>query len=94
MKLSDYMAAGLPIAASDVGDIGDMLRRAAIGRVSAAQPQALADAVLALLGDAAERERLGRRARQVAEAQFAWPLIGARTERFYEALMSHVPFVA
>jgi glycosyltransferase involved in cell wall biosynthesis len=87
MKVSDFMAAGLPVAASDVGDVGALLREVAIGRLALAQPESMADAMLALLADAAERERLGRRARQVAEARFAWPLIGELVEHFYETIM-------
>lgn len=87
MKLSDFMAAGLPVAASDVGDVGVLLRQIAIGRVTSAQPEPMADAVLALLADAAGRERLGYHARQVAEARFAWPLIAESVERFYARIM-------
>lgn len=89
MKLSDFMAAGLPVAASDVGDIGVLLRQVTIGRVTLAQPELMADALLALLADAAERERLGRYARQVAEARFAWPLIAESVERFYTRIMGN-----
>jgi glycosyltransferase involved in cell wall biosynthesis len=88
MKLCDFMAAGLPVAASDVGDVGLLLREVDIGRVTPAQPEPLAEAVVALLGDTAERERLGRFSRRAAEARFAWPLIGERVERFYEEILA------
>jgi len=88
MKLNDFMAAGLPVVASDVGGVGALLREVAIGRLALAQSESMADAVLALLADATERERLGHRGRQVAEARFAWPLIGERVERFYEEAMA------
>lgn len=87
MKLNDFMAAGLPVAASDVGDVGALLREENIGRLAPAQPEPMANAVLTLLADAAEREQLGRRARHVAEARFAWSLIGEQVAHFYETVM-------
>jgi len=77
------MAAGLPIAATDVGDIGKLLRDEPIGLLAPDEPGPLAQAVLALLGDAAQRLAFGRRARQVAEARFAWTQIATRAEQFY-----------
>jgi glycosyltransferase involved in cell wall biosynthesis len=83
MKLTDFMAAGLPIAATDVGDIGKLLRDEPIGLLAPDEPGPLAHAALVLLGDAAQRLAFGRRARQVAEARFAWPQIATRAEQFY-----------
>jgi glycosyltransferase involved in cell wall biosynthesis len=83
MKLTDFMAAGLSIAATDVGDIGRLLREEPIGLLAPDEPGLLAHAVLALFGDAAQRLAFGRRARQVAEARFSWPQIATRAEQFY-----------
>jgi glycosyltransferase involved in cell wall biosynthesis len=83
MKLTDFMAAGLPIAATDVGDIGRLLRDEPIGLLAPDEPGPLAHAVIALFGDAAQRLAFGRRARQVAEARFSWPQIATRVEHFY-----------
>jgi glycosyltransferase involved in cell wall biosynthesis len=83
MKLTDFMAAGLPTVATDVGDIGDLLREHAIGLLAPDQPAPLADAALSLFVDEVQRLALGRRARQVAETRFAWPQIAVRAEQFY-----------
>ena len=83
LKLSDFMAAGRPIVATDVGDLGALLRREPIGRLAPDEPGALAEAVLSLLADEQEREQLGRNARQVAETKLAWSLMAERLEQFY-----------
>ena len=83
LKLSDFMAAGRPIVATDVGDLGALLRQEPIGRLAPDEPGALAEAVLSLLADEQEREQLGRNARQVAESKLAWSLMAERLEQFY-----------
>ena len=83
LKLSDFMAAGRPIVATDVGDLGALLRREPIGRLAPDEPGALAEAVLSLLADEQERDQLGRNARQVAENKLAWSLMAERLEQFY-----------
>jgi glycosyltransferase involved in cell wall biosynthesis len=83
LKVSDFLAAGRPIVATDVGDLGALLRREPIGRLAPDEPGPLAEAVLALLSDGQEREQLGRNARHVAETQLAWSLTAERLEEFY-----------
>jgi glycosyltransferase involved in cell wall biosynthesis len=83
LKLNDFLAAGRAVVATDVGDVGDLVRQESIGRLAADDPGELAEAVLALLADDAERERLGRHARELAETKLAWPLMARRLERFY-----------
>lgn len=83
LKLNDFLAAGRAVVATDVGDVGDLVRQESIGRLAPDKPSDLAEAVLALLADNVERERLGRRARELAETKLAWPLMARRLERFY-----------
>ena len=83
LKLNDFMAAGRAVVATDVGDLGDLVRREAIGLAVPDEPEALAQAVLALLADDARRESLGRQARRVAEGRLSWSAMGGRLERFY-----------
>jgi len=88
LKLSDFLAAGRPVVATDVGDLGALLRRERIGRLAPDEPGPLAEAVLALLANEQEREQLGRNARQVAENQLAWSLMAERLEQFYLQIAS------
>jgi glycosyltransferase involved in cell wall biosynthesis len=65
--LGEGMACGLPTVASDVGDVAHYTGRAAARLVSRGDAEAMAAAVLELLGDPRERERMGRCARALAE---------------------------
>ena len=47
---------------------------------------ALVDAVCGLVGDEAERERMGEPARSLAVERYSWPTIARRLERIYEAV--------
>ena len=91
LKLTDFLAAGRAIVATDVGDLGALLRRLPVGRVVPDQPEPLAQAVLALLADERERERLGRNARHLAETEFAWPMMAEQLEQFYAKVLSWNP---
>jgi glycosyltransferase involved in cell wall biosynthesis len=88
LKVSDFLAAGRPIVATDVGDLGVLLRREPIGRLAPDEPGPQAEAVLALLADREEREQLGRNARQVAETELDWSLMAERLEQFYLQITS------
>jgi glycosyltransferase involved in cell wall biosynthesis len=87
MKVHDFMAAGRPLVVSQVGDLGPFVRKWEIGLAAEAAGEALAEAVLDVLARPDELARLGRRARQVAEEQFAWPLVAARLDRFYQEII-------
>ncbi|MBX7244155.1 MAG: glycosyltransferase [Candidatus Sumerlaeaceae bacterium] len=71
-KLSDYVAAGRPIVASDVGETGRLLRRFQIGDLAPATPVGMGDALASLLRRQAEWDTLGQAVRQCAETQFNW----------------------
>ena len=64
--LGEGMACGLPTVATDVGDVGYYAGRDAARLVPPGDAEAMAAAVLELLGDPAERERMGGRARAQA----------------------------
>lgn len=62
----EAMAAGRPVVASDVGGLREIVRDGVDGvLVPAEDPEALADAVQALLLDTSRRERLGEAAQDV-----------------------------
>jgi glycosyltransferase involved in cell wall biosynthesis len=67
----EAMAAGLPIAASDVGGIGEALVNGESGLlVPAGDNDALARALIGLLDDADSRARMGDAAKRRVERQF------------------------
>lgn len=59
LSLLEAMAAGLPVASTDVGDVRLMLAEAGSAYVVGKEDAALAGALRALLGDAGLRARLG-----------------------------------
>lgn len=76
LKVIESMAAGLPLVATRVGDLPEMVGDAAL-LVPPGDPEALARAVRDLLLDADRRRSLGERARARALDRFTW----ARTAR-------------
>jgi len=73
LKVYEYMAAGMPIIASSVGQIPSILDDGRTGiLVPPSDPGALAGALTRLADDAGRREVLGSRAREEAEKRFSW----------------------
>ncbi len=70
LSVLEAMAAGLPIAATAVGDVGAMVAEPNRPFLTARAPEALADALATLLADPALRDRLGAANRARAEAVY------------------------
>ena len=69
--VAEAMAAGLPVVASDVGGLGDMVDDDVTGILyPAGDIEALSRACVELLADPRRRENLGRSGRLVAEEKF------------------------
>lgn len=64
MTLIEAMGTGLPIAASAVGGVPDMISHEKSGLLTSTDPEDVAQAVLRLLGDGALRKTLGENARR------------------------------
>ena len=86
LKVLESMAAGLPIVASRIGDIPEILGET--GRlVPAGDVGAIAEAILDLAEDPTKRERLGAAARARALARFTWQDTARRLTDRIEALV-------
>lgn len=73
LKVLEYMAAGKAVIVTRVANIRGTVQDGASGLVIPEDsPGALADAILRLLRDPALRNKLGARARKVAEERFSW----------------------
>ncbi len=79
LKVVDYLAAGLPVVASDQGDIADLVGDAGV-LVDPDDDRRLAAVVSGLLDDPASRAELGRNGRARAMASMTWGHVAARTE--------------
>jgi glycosyltransferase involved in cell wall biosynthesis len=76
LKVYEYLAAGLPVVASAVGQIPEALDHGDLGvLVPPGDPEALASAVTRLRNDPERRRTLGRRAREAALERHTWHVI-------------------
>ena len=82
-------AAGLPIIASRMGGIPEVVRDGDTGLLLQKKDDSreLADRIAALLDDPDLRNRLGRQGRQWVAAHFTWEKIARRLEEVYEEIL-------
>ncbi len=87
LAVMEYMAAGKPIVATRVGGTVDLIDSGVHGvLVERRDPEAMAAALLALLGDPTRKESLGRNARARFQAEFTMEIALKRFETLYEEL--------
>ena len=83
LTLLEAGASGLPIVATDVGGISDILHDGINGfMVKTGDPEDLTEKILTLLGDDKLRERLGKKGQMLAE-QYSWESVAEETEKLY-----------
>lgn len=87
-KLFDYMREGKAVIAPDFAvEVARIVKEADCGLlIDVTSPQAIADAILQLLQDAEEAERLGRQGRHAVETKYNWQADGALLVRAIEGL--------
>jgi glycosyltransferase involved in cell wall biosynthesis len=84
LKLFEYMAAGKAIVASRAGQITELIQHGHNGLlVEPGNIVDLAQAIIKLLNDPAERKRLGHNARHQAMQQHSWSQYICRLEEVY-----------
>lgn len=92
LAVMEYMAAGLPIVATRVGGVPELLEHGVHGLlVDPRDPEALADSIAELLGDRATAIELGGRARDRQRREFDIDVAVQRVERLYEQLYADSP---
>ena len=83
LKVYEYLAAGLPVVASAVGELPDALEHGRAGvLVPPGDAAALADVLVALAHDDDRRAALGERAREVAVGRHDWSVVVRRALGF------------
>jgi L-malate glycosyltransferase len=83
-SILEYMAAGKPVVATDVGGAAEAIVENETGFLVASNDhEALADRLIILLNNRDEAERMGRRARNVAAEKFSPTVRRDKTLRLY-----------
>ena len=79
--------AGIPVVASNVGDLGDAVEDGNTGfLVPPKDVPALRDALLSILSNPERCSQMGRRAKELADTEYNWAHIAKRTVEFYRTL--------
>jgi len=84
--LTRAFACALPAVASDIPGYREVLTQEAAVAVAPNDPDALGDAVCALVDDEPRREAMGEAARALAVERYAWPAIAGRLEEVYASV--------
>ena len=85
-KLGEYAAAGRPVVAPDVGETGRLLREEGIGVAARPDLEDFGDRICEVLENPELADRLGTRARRMAEDRLARPVLATRFEEFVMSL--------
>ena len=89
-KLFQYMAAGIPVVASDLPQVREVVDGARCGVVvDTTRPSAIARAIEQLASDPAEARAMGTRGRAAVEERYHWAAAGAVLVRAYAGLIAH-----
>ncbi len=89
LSVMEYMEAGLPVVASDVGGLPELVVDGESGiLVPPRDPAALAAALGELIGDPAARRRMGERGRELRRERWSLDAWAERIEALYLELLS------
>lgn len=86
IRLGDYLAAGRAVVASDVGEVGRILRQYDCG-LPARDEAEFARRLATLLHDPERRQRLGLVARRTAQKVLPWSQVAGQMASVYQSLM-------
>ncbi len=90
LSITEAMACGLPVVASDVGGIPDQVAEGQCGfLVPVGDAEGMAERVSRLLKDKSLRETMGQQACQRAQTEFGIPNMTANYLNYYAAVMAH-----
>ena len=86
-KLFQYMAAGIPVVASDLPQVREVVEGARCGLVvDTTRPEAIAGAIERLAAEPDASYAMGRRGREAVEDRYNWSAAAAVLLRAYEGL--------
>lgn len=82
--LLEMMAKGLPVVATNVGGVSEIVEHGKTGILVDSSPEDLAEGILALLADDSRRHRIAFAAREYVERYHDWSIVGPRYIKLYE----------
>ena len=88
MTITRAFACATPVVASDISGYREVVTEGTGALIPPGDPDALAEAIVTLLGDEAARAERGRAARARAESEYAWPLLARRLADCYERVLA------
>jgi glycosyltransferase involved in cell wall biosynthesis len=89
IAILEGMASRLPLVATPVGEIPAVIRNGRTGVIVPVEdPEALAEAIIGLLQDSAQRERFGSAARQRVQDEYSAARMTADYLRVYEEALA------
>lgn len=88
LKLYEYMAAGKAVIASKAGQIAEVIRHGHNGvLVQPGNVPQLTQAMIDLLDDPEQRQKLGENARRQAAAEHSWTAATEQLEKLYQSIL-------
>lgn len=87
LTVLEAMASGLPIVASNIGDIPGLVTED-VGFVTSFDDETIANSLLNLLGSTDLRLRLGGEARNKAKSEFSWDIVADEYLTVYRDILS------
>jgi glycogen synthase len=91
LKVYEYLAAGKPVLARDVGEMSHCVLDGVNGRlVYSDDPQEYADKIVSVFADDAHRTEMGRNARRTIEERFLWSNSASEVLKACQGALSHV----
>jgi glycosyltransferase involved in cell wall biosynthesis len=95
LKVYEYMAAGLPVVVSRIGQLADLIEHEANGLLCPpGHAPALAGALDRLYRDCEWRKRLGQAARETALEEYTWDKVVQRILGLAKLAISEGPVVS
>jgi glycosyltransferase involved in cell wall biosynthesis len=91
-SILEYMAAGRPVVATDVGGAREVIREGETGYiVPSGDDELMAERIVSLLRDPARARLMGEHGRRVVEDKFSSRTLLQNTEALYEKLLPGKP---
>jgi glycosyltransferase involved in cell wall biosynthesis len=89
LSAMEYLAAALPVVATDVGGMPDLVHHGENGLlVPRRDPEALAGAIAELLSDPSRARKMGQRGQELQRERFSLDAMVRRTQELYLALLA------